>query len=290
MLRVCCVCLGLGIGAVAAGAGLAFPQSASPSRRRSRRQPEPQPAPPPCSRSPAAGAGPGGRCSRDGPDQAAAGQGDRARPRAKPSSTPSSKSAPSGGALATSLLIYAALLVAVGAFLAIAFAVQMLYLGLGLRSMRRSSQRGRAQRHGGAARLRLYQRSDLERRPATASDQPDLGQLRHERRRGSFASATNWKASHGELPADFDINYVRAPENLFLGPNSNGRVRHAVHPDARHPGGDRGARCISMSGAGRPTRICSGAAKPHFFEFCHRLEVGGRDARQHRLRFRANSA
>ena len=33
--------------------------------------------------------------------------------------------------------------------------------------------------------------------------------------------ATNWKASHGELPADFDINYVRAPESLFLGPNSN---------------------------------------------------------------------
>ena len=31
---------------------------------------------------------------------------------------------------------------------------------------------------------------------------------------------TNWKASHGELPPDFDINYVRAPENLFLGPGA----------------------------------------------------------------------
>ena len=39
------------------------------------------------------------------------------------------------------MLIFAALLVAVGAFLAIAFLVQMFYLGLGLRAMRSYSQK-----------------------------------------------------------------------------------------------------------------------------------------------------
>jgi hypothetical protein len=44
-------------------------------------------------------------------------------------------------AFSDQLLIFAALLVAVGAFLAIAFAVQVFYLGLGLRAMRSYSQR-----------------------------------------------------------------------------------------------------------------------------------------------------
>ena len=47
-------------------------------------------------------------------------------------------------AFSDQLLLLAALLVAVGAFLAIAFAVQVFYLGLGLRAMRRSSQQADA--------------------------------------------------------------------------------------------------------------------------------------------------
>src|SRR4029078_12326621 len=43
--------------------------------------------------------------------------------------------------LSDQLLIFAALLVAVGAFLAIAFVVQAFYLGLGLRALRSYSRR-----------------------------------------------------------------------------------------------------------------------------------------------------
>ena len=83
-------------------------------------------------------------------------------------------------ALSDQLLIFAALLVAVGAFLAIAFAVQVFYLGLGLRAMRQLFAEGRPQRDGDAAGLRLRQRADVERRGRQRPDQPDMVELRHD--------------------------------------------------------------------------------------------------------------
>ena len=121
-------------------------------------------------------------------------------------------------ALSDQLLIFAALLVAVGAFLAIAFAVQVFYLGLGLRAMRQLSQR--ADRNVVATQRAFVYVSELtwSGEGGNVRISPIWSNSGTTPTR-KLRIGTNWKASHGELRPD-DINYVQPPENLFLGPGS----------------------------------------------------------------------
>jgi hypothetical protein len=176
-------------------------------------------------------------------------------------------------ALYDQLLIFAALLVAVGAFLAIAFAMQAYYQSLALRAMRRSAQL--TERNIAAAQRAFVYISALNWSAAGANVKispiwANAGATPTRRLRIS----TNWKASHGELPADFDINYVRPPENLFLGPNGKAEIGAVFIPmrDIQAALEER----LNLYVWGRATYddMFEGS-KPHFFEFCQRLEVAG---------------
>jgi len=176
-------------------------------------------------------------------------------------------------ALYDQLLIFAALLVAVGAFLAIAFAMQAFYQSLALRAMRRSAQL--TERNVAAAqRAFVYVRSlnwsaagdNVKISPIWAN----AGATPTRRLRIS----TNWKASHGELPAVFDINYVRPPENLFLGPNGKAEIGTVFIPMRDIQAAIEERLNLYVWGRATYDDMFEGS-KPHFFEFCQRLQVSG---------------
>jgi hypothetical protein len=175
--------------------------------------------------------------------------------------------------LTDQLVLYGALLVAVGAFLAIAFAVQAFYLGLGLRAMRRAAES--AERNTTAAQRAFVYTSALNWSAAGANLKispiwVNSGTTPARRLRIS----TNWKASHSELQPTFEANYTRAPENLFLGPAGKAEIGTLLIPmrDVQAAIEDR----LHLYVWGRATYddMFEGTA-PHFFEFCHRVEVSG---------------
>jgi len=171
------------------------------------------------------------------------------------------------------LLMLSALLVAVGAFLAIAFAVQVFYLGLGLRALRRLSQK--ADRNVMNTQRAFVYISELAWN-ATGTDVKispiwvNSGATPTRRLR----IGTNWKASHAELRPDFEINYVRPPDNLFLGPCSKAEFGTIFIPmrDVQAAGEQR----LHLYVWGRATyEDMFEGTSPHFFEFCHRVDVSG---------------
>jgi hypothetical protein len=176
-------------------------------------------------------------------------------------------------ALSDQLLIFAALLVAIGAFLAIAFAVQVFYLGLGLRTMRRYSQK--ADRNVMATQRAFVYVSELTWRSEgdnvrispiwSNSGTTPTRQLR---------VATNWKASHGELRPDFDINYVQPPEDLFLGPGSRAEFSAIFIPMRDIQAAIEQRLHLYVWGRATYDDLFEGS-RPHFFEFCRRVEVAG---------------
>jgi hypothetical protein len=175
-------------------------------------------------------------------------------------------------ALTDQLLIYAGLMVAVAAFLVLAFGVLAFYQSLTLRAMRRSAQL--TERYISAAQRAFVHISALNWSMAGASVKiipvwANTGTTPTRRLRIS----TNWKASHGELPADFDINYARPPENLFLGPSSKAEIGTIFIPmrDIQAAIEER----LHLYVWGRATYDDMFEGRPHFFEFCHRLEVTG---------------
>jgi hypothetical protein len=176
-------------------------------------------------------------------------------------------------ALYDQLLIFAALLVAVGAFLAIAFAMQAYYQSLTLRAMRRSAQL--AERNIAAAQRAFVYMSALDWSAAGANVKispiwANAGATPTRRLRIS----TNWKASHGELPADFDINYVRPPENLFLGPNGKAEIGTVFIPMRDIQAAIEERLHLYVWGRATYDDMFEGSA-PHFFEFCQQLQVTG---------------
>ena len=92
---------------------------------------------------------------------------------------------------------------------------------------------------------------------------------------------TNWKASHGELRPEIDINYVKPPEGLFLGPGAKAQSGTVVVPMRDIQAALEERLQIFVWGRATYDDMFEGS-KPHFFEFCHRVEVDGRNARQHR--------
>jgi hypothetical protein len=176
-------------------------------------------------------------------------------------------------ALYDQLLIFAALLVAVVAFLAIAFAMQAYYQALALRAMRRSAQL--AERNITAVQRAFVYVSGLNWSAAGANVKispiwTNAGATPTRRLRVS----TNWKASHGELPADFDINYVRPPENLFLGPNGKGEIGTLFIPMRDIQAAIEERLHLYVWGRATYDDMFEGS-KPHFFNFCQRMEVTG---------------
>jgi hypothetical protein len=181
------------------------------------------------------------------------------------------------------LLIFAALLVAVSAFLAAAFAMQAYYQGLALRAMRRSAQV--AERNSVAVQRAFVYINALDWGVAGANVRispiwTNSGATPTRRMRIS----TNWKASHGELAADFDINYVRPTENLFLGPNSKAEIGTVFIPMRDIQAAIEERLYLYIWGRATYEDMFEGS-KPHFFNFCQRLEVTGETPNKIEMRF-----
>ena len=186
-------------------------------------------------------------------------------------------------AFSDQLLIYAALLVAVIAFLAIAFALQTIYLGVGLRALRRSAQR--IDRNVLTAQRAFVYLGALDWSATGANVRispiwANAGTTPTRRLRIS----TNWKASHGELPADFDINYLRAPENLFLGPSARSEFGATFIPMRDIQAAIEERLHLYIWGRATYDDMFEGS-QPHFFEFCHRIQVTGETPGNIGLRF-----
>jgi hypothetical protein len=186
-------------------------------------------------------------------------------------------------ALYDQLLIFAALLVAVGAFLAIAFAMQAYYQSLALRAMRRSAQL--AERNIAAVQRAFVYIGALDCGVAGANVRispiwANAGATPTRRMRIS----TNWKASHTELAADFDVNYVRPTENLFLGPNSKAEIGTMFVPMRDIQAAIEERLHIYVWGRATYEDMFEGS-KPHFFNFCQRLEVTGATPGNIEMRF-----
>jgi hypothetical protein len=185
-------------------------------------------------------------------------------------------------ALSDQLLIFAALLVAVGAFLAIAFVVQVFYLGLGLRAMRSYSQK--ADRNVVATQRAFVYVSGL----TGNSEGGNIRIIPVWSNSGTTPTrklriGTNWKASHGELRPD-DISYVLPPENLFLGPASKAEFGAIFIPMRDIQAAIEQRLNLYVWGRATYDDLFEGT-KPHFFEFCHRVEVAGETPDKMRLSF-----
>jgi hypothetical protein len=176
-------------------------------------------------------------------------------------------------ALNQQLTIYGGLLVAVGVFLALAFAAQVLYLGLALRAVRRATDL--AQRNAITAQRAFVYLGELtwyndgagvRITPiwANAGTTPTK----------SLRITTNWKASHGELAADFAYIYARPPEPLFLGPNGRAEIGAIVIPMRDIEAALEQKVFLYIWGRAAYEDVFDGS-KPHFFEFCHRVVVTG---------------
>jgi hypothetical protein len=171
------------------------------------------------------------------------------------------------------LLMYSGLLVAIGLLLAVAFLVQSLYLWLALRGMRKST-RAIERNMATAQRAFLYigamgwspAGQNVKIAPAWAnSGSTPTRNLR---------ISTNWKISHGELPADTVFTYTRPPERVFLGPGGRADVGAVLIPmrDVQAAIEER----VQLYFWGRATyEDMFEGSEPHFLEFCYRLDVTG---------------
>jgi hypothetical protein len=175
-------------------------------------------------------------------------------------------------ALSDQLVIFAALLVAVGAFLAIAFAVQVFYLGLGLRAMRVYAQR--ADRNVMATQRAFvyvngltWSGEDGNVRISATWSNSGMTPTRNLR------IGANWKASHGELRPE-DIHYVGPPEKLFLGPGSKAEFGAILIPKREIQAAIEQGLHVYVWGRATYDDLFEGT-QPHFFEFCHRVEIAG---------------
>jgi len=171
------------------------------------------------------------------------------------------------------LLIYSGLLVAVGALLSVAFLLQTLYLLFALRAMRKAAHR--AERNMTTAQRAFLYIGAMTWSPAGANVKisPAWGNSGTTPTR-NLRISTNWKTSHGELPADFVFTYARAPERLFLGPNGRADVGSVLIPmrDIQAAIEDR----VNLYFWGRATyEDMFEGSEPHFIEFCYRLDVSG---------------
>jgi Sec-independent protein translocase protein TatA len=171
------------------------------------------------------------------------------------------------------LLVLAGLLFLLGAVQVIAFAALALFVGRALRANGRSAQL--TERNAMMAQRAFVHVSSLAWNLAgggvkvsPAWDNNGTTPTR------SLRISTNWKAWHGELPADFAYSYTRPPERLFLGPRGQTDVGSVTIPmrDIQAAIEER----VQLYFWGRATYedVFEGS-QPHFVEFCHRMDVKG---------------
>jgi hypothetical protein len=298
MLRAFCACLALVLVCSLASTGPADAQSQQQRRRQPPQQQQPQPEPPPPP-PPAPQAAP---APTPAPPIAAQPEPPRPAP-APPPAAPAPQAQPqapvpvrivepakSAEQLAREqqahdqerderevfnnrLLMYSGLLVAVGGLLAIAFLVQTLYLLLALRSMRKAANA--SQRNMTSAQRAFLYVGAMAWSPADTNVKitPTWANSGTTPTR-NLRISTNWKTSHGEMPADFVFTYARAPERLFLGPNGRADVGAVLIPmrDIQAAIEDR----VNLYFWGRATyEDMFEGSEPHFLEFCYRLDVSG---------------
>lgn len=182
------------------------------------------------------------------------------------------------------LVVYAALLVAVGTFLVIAFGVQAFYLALGLRLMRRAADL--AERNAVAShRAYIYVGNLTWQADGNVVEISPIWVNSGATPTRRLQISTGWKASHGELRPEIDINYAQPPESLFLGPAAKAEFGTVVVPMRDIQAAIEERLQIYVWGRAVYEDMFEGA-KPHFFEFCHRVEVTGEAPGKIKLRFR----
>ncbi|MBX9845713.1 MAG: hypothetical protein K2Z80_28300 [Xanthobacteraceae bacterium] len=171
------------------------------------------------------------------------------------------------------LLMYSGLLVAIGLLLAVAFLVQSLYLWLALRGVRKSTRA--IERNMATAQRAFLYIGAMAWTPAGTSIKisPTLANSGTTPTR-NLRISTNWKISHGELPADTVFTYTRPPERLFIGPGGRADVGAVLIPmrDIQAAIEER----VQLYFWGRATyEDMFEGSEPHFLEFCYRLDVTG---------------
>jgi hypothetical protein len=171
------------------------------------------------------------------------------------------------------LLMYSGLLVVIGLLLAVAFLVQSLYLWLALRAMRKSATA--AERNMATAQRAFLYIGAMAWSPAGTNVKisPTWANSGSTPTR-NLRISTNWKISHGELPADTVFTYTRPPERLFLGPGGRADVGAVLIPmrDVQAAIEER----VQLYFWGRATyEDMFEGSEPHFLEFCYRLDVTG---------------
>jgi hypothetical protein len=171
------------------------------------------------------------------------------------------------------LLMYSGLLVAVGVLLAVAFLVQSLYLWLALRGVRKSTRA--IERNMATAQRAFLYIGAMAWTPAGTNVKisPTWANSGTTPTR-NLRISTNWKISHGELPADTVFTYTRPPERLFLGPGGRADVGAVLIPmrDVQAAIEER----VQLYFWGRATyEDTFEGSEPHFLEFCYRLDVTG---------------
>ena len=176
-------------------------------------------------------------------------------------------------ALDTRLLMLAALLAALGLFQVIVFAVLGMFVWSALRAMRRSAVF--TERNATRAQRAFAHVSSLAWSLASAAVKVSpTWENNGTTPTKSLRISTNWKAWHGELPADFAYPYTRPPDRLFLGPKGRSDIGSVTIPirDIQAAIEER----VQLYYWGRATYedVFEGT-QPHFVEFCYRLDVKG---------------
>jgi hypothetical protein len=294
MLRAFCACLALALVCSLASIGTAEAQSQR--RQQQQRQPEPPPPPPQPAQpapAPAPQIAPQPEPPRVAPTPPPAASTPQAVPRATeqtPLPVRVIEPTKSADQLAREqqerdrereerdtfnnrLLMYSGLLVAVGVLLSVAFLVQTLYLLLALRGMRKVANA--AQSNMASAQRAFLYIGAMVWSPAGTNVKvtPNWANSGTTPTR-NLRISTNWKTSHGELPADFVFTYARAPERLFLGPGGRADVGAVLIPmrDIQAAIEDR----VGLYFWGRATyEDMFEGSEPHFLEFCYRLDISG---------------
>jgi hypothetical protein len=175
--------------------------------------------------------------------------------------------------LDTRLLILAGVLVALGLFQVVVFTVQGMFVWFALRAMRRTAQL--AERNAVMAQRAFVHVSSLAWSLAGSSVKVSpTWENNGTTPSRSLRISTNWKAWHGELPADFAFSYIRPPDRLFLGPRGKTDAGSVTIPmrDIQAAIEER----VQLYYWGRATYedVFEGS-EPHFVEFCYRLDAKG---------------
>jgi hypothetical protein len=233
-----------------------------------RNQPPPEPPPPPPAQAPAP-AQPAPRAAEEPPVPVRV----VPSPKTEAELAAEQRQREQFSSIETKVTIFAGLVIAIGLLLAAVFAMQALFLWLGLRAMRRSAQ--------------LTERNLMTAQRAFVY----LGSLSWSIADGSVAIVpvwensgttptrslrvnTNWRGWNGEMPGDFVHSYARPPDRLVLGSKGSAGLGTLLIPMRDIEAAIEQRAQLYVWGRATYEDIFEGSA-PHFFEFCYRIDASG---------------